>query len=200
VWILRSAAASPFARKVRIGAALCGLTDRIATHAANTNDPEDPVRAENPLGKIPVLILEDGTALFDSRVILEFLDDAAGGGVIIPAGPARFPALTLQALGDGMMDAAVVTIYETRFREPEMHSAKWLEHQSGKITRALSMLESAPPSLSGRIGVGEIAVACALGYFDLRFAGAWRSSYPRLVAWLDSFASKVPAYEATKPA
>jgi glutathione S-transferase len=108
VWILRSAAASPFARKVRIGAALCGLTDRIEARAANTNDPEDPVRAENPLGKIPVLILEDGTALFDSRVILEFLDDAAGGGVIIPAGPARFPALTLQALGDGMMDAAVV--------------------------------------------------------------------------------------------
>ena len=196
---LRSSPPSPFGRKVKIAAALLGLTDRIEIVVADTNDAGDTLRAENPLGKIPCLILEDGGTVFDSRVIVEFLDDMAGGGKLIPAsGPARFKVLTMQALADGIMDAAILTVYEQRFREEPMRSAKWVGHQQGKIDRALAVLERAPPQ--GAVDIGHIAVACALGYLDLRFAGAWRAEHPGLVAWLAAFAEAVPAFETTRAA
>ena len=198
--ILRSHPFSPFGRKVRIGAALCGLADRVRVEQADTLDPKDSVRAQNPLGKIPVLILENGATLYDSRVILEYLDDLAGGGHIIPAsGAARFEALRLQALGDGMMDAAILQIYEGRFRPAEKHEPRWLEHQTGKVARALAALEAAPPPLQPMIHVGIVTIACALGYLDFRFEGRWRASHPNLVGWLDEFAWKVPAFAESKP-
>ncbi len=199
MWTLRSAAASPFVRKVRIAAAICGLADRIDAQVTDTTDAAGPLRRENPLGKIPALALEDGTVLYDSRVIAEFLDAEAGGGVIIPKGVERFRVLTLQALADGVMDASVLLVYEGRWRIPETHSARWVDHQRGKVERALSVLEAAPPKLSGTPNIGQIAVACALGYQDLRFAGEWREHYPKLVAWLDDFAARVPSFEETKP-
>jgi len=116
MWILRNAPASPFGRKVRIAAALCGLDSRIEIVIADTADPADPLRGQNPLGKIPTLILEDGTVLYDSRVIVEFLDTQAGGGIIIPPGAPRFPALIMQALADGVMDASLLRVYEGRSR------------------------------------------------------------------------------------
>jgi glutathione S-transferase len=199
MWILRHSPVSPFVRKVRIAADVCGLTDRIALETADTTDPKDPLRRQNPLGKIPALVLEDGTVLYDSSVIVEFLDDEAGGGVIIPKGAERFPALTLQSLADGMMDASVLRVYEGRYREPAMQNQRWLDHQTGKVERALAGLEAEPPWLKGRIAIGEIAIACALGYLDLRFAGTWRETRPQLVAWLDAFATRVPSFEATSP-
>jgi glutathione S-transferase len=198
MWMLKSAPPSPFGRKVKIGAALCGLSERIAVEATDTNDPADAIRRQNPLGKIPTLILDDGTALYDSRVILEFLDAEAGGGVIIPTGKARFPALTLQALADGLMDAALLQVYEKRWRAAEIQYRPWMDHQAGKVERALGVLEDAPPPLDGTPDVGQIALACALGYLDLRFEGTWRGDHPRLVAWLDAFAAAVPSFEATR--
>jgi glutathione S-transferase len=195
--ILRSSPASPFGRKIKIAAAILGLSDKIEVVVADTTDPNEPLRRQNPLGKIPALILEDGQALYDSRVILEYLDWLAGGGKIIPAGPARFAVLTRQALADGIMDAAILQIYEQRMREPATHSAKWLEHQMGKVMRALAVAEANPPGAGDR-DVGAIALACALGYLDLRFAGAWRAEHPKLVAWLDAFSAGVPAFEATR--
>ena len=104
--VLRSAAASPFARKVRIAAALLELEDRIEISAADTNNPEDPLRLQNPLGKIPALVLESGETIFDSAVIVEYLDWLAGGGKIIPSDPkARFRSLTQESLADGIADA-----------------------------------------------------------------------------------------------
>ncbi len=194
---LRSSPASPFGRKIKIAAALLGLTDRIEVVMADTLDPHETLRQQNPLGKIPTLILEDGRVLYDSRVILEYLDHLAGGGRIIPSGEARFAALTRQALADGIMDAAILRMYEIRFRDPEIHSPKWLEYQSEKITRALRVAEADPPAAQDR-GVGAISLACALGYLDLRFKGEWRASHPRLVAWLAGFAAAVPSFEATR--
>ncbi len=195
--VLRSSPASPFGRKVRIAAAIVGLSERIEVVAADTNDPADSLRRQNPLGKIPALIAEDGEAIFDSRVIVEYLDGLAGGGRLIPADlAARIVALTLQALADGIADAAVLQIYERRMREPDERSAKWVEHQAGKVARALAALESKPPKV-GATDVGAIALACTLGYLDLRFAGEWRAVHPRLVGWLDGFAAAVPAYAAT---
>ena len=198
--ILRSAPPSPFGRKVQIALSLLGFDD-VAIEATDTMDAGSPLRQQNPLGKIPVLIADDGTPYYDSRVILEYLDDRAGGGKIIPRAAAqRFPALRLQALCDGIVDASILTVYEGRWRSPDKHEAKWLDHQAGKVERGLAFLEAAPPAhaAAGELPhVGQIALACALGYRDLRFAGTWRKDHPRLVAWLEAFAACVPAFAAT---
>jgi glutathione S-transferase len=199
--ILRTAPASPFGRKVRIAAHLLGQDREIRIEPADTMDPADSMRAQNPLGKIPILIGEDGARLYDSRVILEYLDHRAGGGRIIPAQPdARFAALTLQALCDGLMDASLLLVYEGRWRSADRHEPKWVAHQADKVRRALSTLEADPPALDGVPHVGHIALACALGYQDLRFEGRWRADHPRLVQWLDAFAARVPAFAETRPA
>ncbi len=199
--ILRSTPASPFGRKVRIAASVLGLDGEIAIEAADTNDPGDSIRQQNPVGKIPALLVEDGNVYFDSRVILDYLDHRAGGGRIMPADPAaRFAALRLQALADGMMDASILIVYEARWRPAEKHEAKWLDHQAGKFARALAALEQSPPSANAAPTVGDIALACALGYRDFRFDGAWRADHPRLVKWLDDFTARVPAFAATRPA
>jgi glutathione S-transferase len=196
--LLRTAASSPFGRKVEIVARLLGFAD-LAVVATDITDSADPVRQDNPLGKIPTLLLQDGTAFYDSRVIVEFLDHLAGGGRVIPTDPeARFAVLRLQALADGIMDAAVLQVYESRWREPARREPKWLDLQAGKVERALAVLEAAPPSIATPTPfVGEIAVACALGYLDLRFAGVWRSDHPRLVEFLDAFAAAVPQFATT---
>jgi glutathione S-transferase len=198
--ILRSSPASPFARKVRMAAIILGLDGRLKVEPADTVNPADTVRQQNPLGKIPTLVLDDGLVLFDSRVIIEYLDHLAGGGRIIPTdAKARFAALRLQALADGLMDASILLVYEGRWRDPVKHEPKWVDHQAGKVARALSSLEAAPPTRDATPNVGQIALACALAYQDFRFHGTWRKDHPRLVAFLDEFAAAVPAFAATKP-
>jgi len=114
--ILRSSPSSPFGRKVRIALSVLGLDDDVKIEPADTTDLNDSVRRQNPLGKIPVLIAEDGAAYFDSRVILDYLDLRAGGGKIVPReAKERLAALRLQALCDGILDASILTIYETRW-------------------------------------------------------------------------------------
>lgn len=199
--VLRSSLPSPFGRKVKIAAAVLGLKDRIAVEMTDTLDPQDSIRLQNPLGKIPALVREDGKVLFDSRVILEYLDHLAGGGRIIPTGETRFDVLCLAALADGLMDAALLQVYEARFRPEERRHADWLAYQGEKVTRALAVLEATPPATlaAGTTpDVGQIGVACALGYLDLRFAGAWRADHPKLVAWLDAFEAAVPAFAETR--
>src|SRR6476661_3949457 len=117
--ILRSSPASPFGRKVKIAAAILGLADKVKVVEADTLDPNDTLRRQNPLGKIPTLVLENGETLYDSRVIVEYLDHLAGGHRLIPDGPARFEALRVQALADGIMDAALLQVYEGRWRSEE---------------------------------------------------------------------------------
>lgn len=197
--ILRSTPASPFARKCFLAASVLGLTGELKLETADPNDAADSLRAQNPLGKIPALVIEDGSTLFDSRVIVEYFDHRAGGGKIIPSEPkARFAALRLQALADGMTDAQILIVYEARFRPAEHHVKKWTDYQADKIKRALDALETNPPSLDSIPNVGQIALACFLGHRDLRFAGDWRAACPKLVAWLDRFAAKVPAFAETK--
>ena len=160
---------------------------------------------QNPLGKIPALVLEDGTVYYDSRVIVEYLDHIAGGGHIVPRDTkARFAALRLQALCDGMLDASVLIVYESRYRPAEMQVQSWIDRQADKVARGLAALEAAPPALDPKIeplpNIGQITLACLLGYRDLRFAGTWRKDHPRLVDWLDQFAAQVPAFAETKVA
>ncbi|UWU75828.1 glutathione S-transferase N-terminal domain-containing protein [Bradyrhizobium huanghuaihaiense] len=198
--ILHSHPASPFVRKVRIAIQMLGLADRVEMRDADVNDPADPLRRHNPLGKVPAFVRENGSALYDSPVILEYLDHLAGGGFIIPREPeARFAALALQALCDGALDASYLLMCEGWYRTPEQRVARWIEKQAGKVERALTTLEAASPALSGMPNVGQIALACLLGYRDFRFDGTWRETHPRLHAWHDAFAAAVPAFAATMP-
>ncbi|HEU5017680.1 MAG TPA: glutathione S-transferase family protein [Pseudolabrys sp.] len=199
--ILRSSPASPFARKTRIAAHVLGLAPKIEVQETDLNDPDDPIRVQNPLGKIPALVLDDGTTWYDSRVILELFDQMAGGGRILPReAPARFEALRTQALCDGAMDASVLIVYESRYRPADKRVSEWVDRQAGKLARALAALEAAPPKLTATPDVSQIALACLLGYGDLRFDGAWRADHPRLVAWLGAFAAQVPSFAETRPA
>src|SRR5438874_2144015 len=145
---VRTSFGSPFGRKVRIAVSVLGLDGKIRVEPASTQDDADPLRQQNPLGKIPVLQLDDGGWLYDSPVVLEYLDTLAGGGRILPNDTkARFEALRLEALTDGILDAGILIVYEGRYRPPEMAVQGWLDRQSGKIARALTALEATPQSL-----------------------------------------------------
>jgi glutathione S-transferase len=197
--ILRLTPPSPFGRKVNIAASVLGLLAEIKIESADTNDPADTLRRQNPLGKIPVLVIEDGTSLYDSRVILEYLDHRAGGGKIVPREPgARFAALRLQALADGMTDAQILVLYEKRWREQEHQVTKWVDYQADKIKRGLAALEADLPPLGAMPNAGDIALACFLGHRDLRFPGTWRGDHPKLAEWLEKFSVQVPAFTETK--
>src|SRR5207253_1614874 len=141
---------------------------------------------------------ENGEALYDSAVIVEYLDALAGGGRIIPLGWGRFDALRRQALGDGLMDAAILTVYEGRWRPAERHEPRWLEHQAGKMDRALVAAGAGLGRAPERIDVGDIALACGLGYLDLRLQGRWREGHPKLATWLTGFEARVPAFAQTR--
>ena len=197
--ILRSSPPSPFGRKVKLAMSILGLDSQVTIEKADPTDAGDSIRRQNPLGKIPALIVEDGTVLYDSPVILEYLDHRAGGGKIVPQEPnARFAALTLQALCDGILDACILLVYEGRWRPVEKHEPKWIDHQTGKVERAFAVLEANPPALTAVPDVGQITLACALGYQDLRFGGKWRGSYPRLLKWHDEFEARIPAFATTR--
>lgn len=197
--LLRATPMSPFGRKVRMAISRLGLWDRIEMVKADPLDPDDVLRRDNPLGKIPVLITDDGTAVYDSRVILEYLDHIAGGGRLIPATwPARVETLTLQAMADGVMDACILIVYEARHRPEALHHKPWLDYQRGKVVRGLTAFAKQPAD-PARFDVGTITAACMLGYLDLRKQVDWRPEFPSLVGWLDQFRAKHPEFDATAP-
>jgi glutathione S-transferase len=197
-FVLRSTATSPFGRKVRMAIDVLGLWDRITMQPADTHDENDTLRQQNPLGKMPCLLRADGSAIYDSGVIIEFLQDAAGTDRLLPAsGPARFEALTLARLADGITEAALLMVYEDRFRDPGTQSQPWLDHQRGKITRALAAFEASPPD-PAKIDIVSIGLASALGYLDWRKPVDWRPAHPGLAAWLAAFAANEPAFDRTR--
>lgn len=192
--------ASPFCRKVKVLLHETGLIGDVELLPV-TNTPLAPAeinKAQNPLGKIPTLIRADGPALYDSRVICRYLDARANGGLY----PERriWEVLTLEATGDGIMDAAVLMVYEARFRDEAIRSAEWLDAQWQKVWRGLDALEARWMShLHGRLDAGQIAVACALGYLDFRHGDRdWRGAHPALAAWYAKMADR-PSMEATAP-
>lgn len=199
---LLSSPLSPYGRKVRMTAKLKGVMDRIDVQIADSNIANNPVlKKENPLAKIPVLILDDGTQLFDSHVICEYLNSLTPSPTLFPAaGAERFNTLTLGALGDGMLDAALLLVYETRFRPEDKWVHSWMDRQQAKIDGALDKLVTNPPDWGAHPDYGHITIACALGFLDFRHGGEWRVRHPGLVAWLDTFAAATPAFAETKPA
>jgi glutathione S-transferase len=198
-FILRATLTSPFGRKVRMAADVLGLAERVMVQNVDIFDENDTIRQQNPLGKTPCLILEDGSSIFDSSVIVEFLQDVAGSAQLLPLhGLARFSMLTLTRLADGIVDAGALVIFEKRYHEREYASRPWIDHQRGKMRRALAAFEAAPPDPAKTDAV-TIALSCALGFLDKRKPLDWRPICPNLVAWLAEFASNEPAFERTKP-
>lgn len=185
---------SPYARKVRLAAEHLGLTDRIELVAATTTPiAEDAaLAAAAPLGKIPALVLDDGQVLFDSRVIVEYLDSLAGGRLLPPASDsARWRTLRLQATADGLLDAAILMRYEVALRPGELLWRDWLDGQTRKVTRALASLEADAAGLATGPALDAIAAACALGYLDFRFTDmAWRTRAPALATFFADFSQK----------
>lgn len=196
--ILRTSKTSPFGRKVKIAAAILGLADRIEIVAADPWNDADTLRSQNPLGKMPVLIADDGAAVYDSGVILEYLDGLAPTPALFPAEKrARLRTLTFHALGDGVIEAGLLVTYETKRRPTEFCYQPFVEHQRGKIRRALDALAQDAPDPQNP-DAGAIAVACALGYLDWRKQVDWRATHAPLVAWLDAFSARAPAFAATR--
>ncbi|HEX6859722.1 MAG TPA: glutathione S-transferase N-terminal domain-containing protein [Caulobacteraceae bacterium] len=171
---------SPFARKVRVVAHEAGLADRVEIAVVKPFEDES-VRQVNPLSKVPCMVTDDGKAIHDSRVICEYLDEMAGAGLHPKAGEARWHALTLQSLADGMGDAAVRTAQERRRAGGDQH-ADVIERQLKAINAALDVFEK--EALAGW-GIAEIAIAAHLGYLDFREILDWRQGRPRLTAWFD---------------
>ncbi|AZD82322.1 glutathione S-transferase [Pseudomonas chlororaphis] len=195
--------ASPYVRKVMVLLHETGQLDRVALHASQLTpvNPDTTLNQDNPLGKIPALRLADGNVLYDSRVILDYLDQQHVGNPLIPReGSARWRRLTLAALADGVMDASVLIRYELALRAPEKHWELWLDGQRDKIRRALAVLEAdAIAELASHFDVAAISVACALGYLDFRHPDLqWRDVQPRLAAWYAEVSQR-PSMLATQP-
>jgi len=196
---LRYSPTSPFVRKVTVTLHETGLFDGVEMIATNVSDPASDIAKDNPVGKVPALIADDGTVYMESAVICAWLDSLHDGPKLIPAeGPARWHALRLQALCDGILDGAVGRIQETR-RPAEKQWDGLHERRRTATARTLDLLESEADGLGDEANAGTVALGCALGYLDFRFADEnWRDGHPRLAAWYGKFATR-PSMRATEP-
>ena len=199
--ILHWSPRSPYVRKVMITAHELGVQDRIETvrTVVGGTDPHPELMRENPLGKIPTLVLADGTIIYDSPVVCEFLDRMAGGSLFPADWNARLVALRWQALGSGMLDISLLRLTE-RNKPEAMRSAPHEALWHGKIVCSLDALEAEAAMLAAtKFNVGHIAVGVALGYLDFRFgAEAWMATHPELAAWHASFNAR-PSVVANRP-
>jgi glutathione S-transferase len=186
---------SPFARKVMIAAHELGVADRLELErvVVDPAEPNHQVMQFNPLGRIPTLILDDGSVLHDSSVIIEYLDDLFCGSLMPKDAAARWPALKLQALADGIMEADL-RLLEERKHLNEGHRGAIARGMRGKIDKALASLDASPPK---GVTVGEIALGSALAHLDFRFSDEpWRFGRPNLAAWFEIFSDR-PSMLAT---
>ncbi len=197
---LRHSPTSPFVRKVNVVALETGLAARLEAVLTDPWEAGTDLVEGNPLGKVPALHLDDGEVLYDSRVICEYLDSLHDGPPLFPApGPSRWRALRWQALGDGLMDAAVLGFVEVGRRPAQYCWAAWVERQGGVMRRALARFEAEIAGRPETLDIGQISLGCALGYLDLRHAAFdWRSACPALAAWFEAFDARA-SMQATRP-
>ena len=190
-------ATSPYVRKVMACAIARGLDGRIEPHPSNPHASPADLIADNPTSKVPCLIADDGLALFDSPVICEFLDGLGDAAPLFPAsGAARWRALKYQAMGDGILDAAVPCRGEQAKPKEAARDAQIARFKAA-MARTVDALEADPPHR--HVDIGSIAVACALGYLDFRFGSdPWRPAHPKLAAWFETFAHE-PGIARTAP-
>jgi len=196
---------SPYVRKVMAVAMEAGVNDRIECVSAEVSPVKrnTEVGVHNPLAKLPTLVTDDGLALYDSRVICEYLaaQTASGRALFPAAGTARWQALADQALADGLLDAAILVLYESKARPEALRWPEWRNGQLDKIRASVQAIEARADSLAGRVDIGTLAIACALGYLDLRYADLqWRNAAPRAAAWFAEFAARPSIRDTAPPA
>ncbi|HTR83478.1 MAG TPA: glutathione S-transferase N-terminal domain-containing protein [Reyranella sp.] len=186
--------ASPYVRKVTACAIKRGINDKVERLKIGTTDPA--LLQYNPLSKVPTLIADDGTCLYDSPVICEYLDSIGAAPKLFPApGPARWKALTQEALGDGILDATQPRRREIALPQDEGRKS-YIALQQGKVKAALAEFEKQADSLGNLDTIGEITIGCALGYLDFRYANEpWRPGHPKLTAWYEKVAKLAPLAE-----
>jgi glutathione S-transferase len=194
-------ATSPFVRKCLVSAHELGLRERIellpaAPHPVNR---DRALVARNPLGKVPTLITDDGAVLYDSRVICEYLNSLGDGHLLAERGAQRWRVSCDEALADGILEAAVLVRYETFARPEALRWKDWIDGQMDKVACGLIEIEQRAGTLEQRIDLGTIAIGCALGYLDFRFAALdWKNSHPKTAAWYARFAAR-ESMQATRP-
>lgn len=190
---------SPYVRKVRVVLREKGIACEFVV--SNPGDPDSVVPQYNPLGKVPVLELDDGTTLFDSPVILEYLDTLEGEALLPAAGGPRWAVLRWQALADGILDAVVTRVLETR-RTPEQRSAQIMSQQETKVARALAFAEQLHKGrrflVDERLSLADLTMGVALAYIDFRYPHDWRGRHPRLKEWFGRIAAR-PSFTETQP-
>ena len=191
---------SPYVRKVMICAHELGLLSRLelVRSVAAMRTPNPALMADNPLSKIPTLVREDGSALFDSAVICEYLNALAGGSLFPPQGEARWQALRWHAFGDGLLDALILWRNE---REREVPLQALLDAFELKTRASLQMLDREAAALrEAPFSIGQLTLGCALGYLDYRFDTlGWRGAAPALASWFETLRAR-PSFAATEPA
>lgn len=186
---LLSSPPSPYSAKVKMAAAYAGIKLEIVK--ADTNAP-DATLLQNPLGKIPVLITDEGQVIYDSVVIVQHLN-ALSNNALYPRNAAkRIEGMQLEALADGICDCLLAHVYERRFRPEEKIHQEWLDKQWTKVERALDALNANPPKLPKKITAGQIALRACLGYMALRFEGKWEKGRAKLVRWTKKFDERFP--------
>lgn len=196
---LRYSTTSPFARKCLAVAFEAGLDKRIETVVTNAWAADTDLPRDNPLCKVPALVTDGGEVLYDSPVICEYLDSLHDGRRLFPAsGGERWRQLRLQALGDGILDAAVQVRIETAMRPEAGRWPTWIERQQAAIARGCDALEQECAGWGDEFLIGQITVACALGYIDLRKIADWRAGRPTLTAWFDKVSAR-PSMALTAP-
>ena len=184
---------SPYVRKCLVTAHELGVIGRVQLLPSNAHpiNRDREIIANNPLGKVPTFFTDDGLVLYDSRVICEYLDTTAGGTLFPRSGAARWQALTMQSLGDGMLDATLLARYEDVTRPEAQRWPEWRAGQLDKVQTSLQHLQAHPALLGSQADIGTIAVGCALWYLDLRFAElGWREQYPAVAAWYAAFSQR----------
>ena len=195
---LYSSAPSPFGRKVKITAHLTGLFDQIDVVNVDGNGPLSAALNPNPLNKIPALELDSGQLIVDSKVICEYLIKQSGRLELLPE-HLRVDLLSRAALADGITEAALLMVYERRFREESQINTDWLTRQNQKVLGGLQWFTDNLTEIVATPTIDQVGLAVTLGYLDFRFSGEWRTRFTDLALWLTQFQQMVPGYQLTDP-
>ena len=201
MFILRYSKASPYVRKILLAAHHLGLRDNIALEVADTSDPADTLRGQNPTGRIPVLIKEDSSSLYDSRVILDFLERQSDKFLFPEIGDLRDLALTQTALAEGITDSAILWVYADRFSGAQPVPELWRSHHLQKIKRGCDYLEQHIYRLvpNQPYAGSSIALSACLGYLSFRNVYNWSDNRPQLLNWYNEAANSLPGFDSTMP-
>ena len=195
---LYSSAPSPFGRKVKITAHLTGLLDQIEVVNIDGNDPQSVALNPNPLNKIPALQLDSGQLIVDSKVICEYLIKQSGRFELLPK-HLHVHLLSRAALADGITEAALLMVYERRFRAESQINTDWLTRQNEKVLGGLQWFTDNLTEIVATPTIDQVGLVVTLGYLDFRFSGEWRTRFTDLALWLTQFQQMVPGYQLTDP-